>query len=194
MGYNGEEISFSEGSPIAAKTVIWSAGVMGQFPNGIPDDLIVRGRRILTEPTCLIPGLEQVFAIGDVSATITEKTPNGYPGVAPTAQQQGRFVAKQILRHINREQLAHFKYRDKGSMATVGRNKAVVDLGNIRFQGFFAWWVWMFVHLMSLIGFRNRLVTLTNWILSYVTFNGGVRLIIHKFVRKPKETTIAENG
>lgn len=193
-GYDGEEISFSEGSPIAAKTVIWSAGVMGQFPNGIPDDLIVRGRRILTEPTCLIPGLEQVFAIGDVSATITEETPNGYPGVAPTAQQQGRFVAKQILRHINGEQLAHFKYRDKGSMATVGRNKAVVDLGNIRFQGFFAWWVWMFVHLMSLIGFRNRLVTLTNWILSYVTFNGGVRLIIHKFVRKPKETTIAENG
>jgi len=193
-GYDGEEITFSDGSPIPAKTVIWSAGVMGQFPNGISEDLIVRGRRIRTEPTCLIPGLEQVFAIGDVSAIITEETPNGHPGVAPTAQQQGRFVAKQIMRHINGEQLAHFKYVDKGSMATVGRNKAVVDIGNIRFQGFFAWWVWMFVHLMSLIGFRNRLVTFINWMLSYITFNGGVRLIIHKFERKPRVAPISENG
>jgi len=193
-GYDGEEITFSDGNPIPAKTVIWSAGVMGQFPNGIPEDLIVRGRRIRTEPTCLIPGLEQVFAIGDVSAIITEETPNGHPGVAPTAQQQGRFVAKQIMRHLNGEKLAHFIYVDKGSMATVGRNKAVVDIGNIRFQGFFAWWVWMFVHLMSLIGFRNRLVTFINWMLSYITFNGGVRLIIHKFERKPRVAPISENG
>lgn len=193
-GYDGEELSFSEEPAIPAKTVIWSAGVMGQFPKGIAEDLIVRGRRIRTEPTCLIPGLDGVFAIGDVSAIITEETPNGHPGVAPAAQQQGRFVAKQIIRNINGESLARFNYVDKGSMATVGRNKAVVDLGKIRFQGFFAWWVWMFVHLMSLIGFRNRLVTFINWMLSYLTFNGGVRLIIHKFVRKPKEAPIAENG
>lgn len=193
-GYDGEEISFSEDPAIPAKTVIWSAGVMGQFPEGIPEDLIVRGRRIRTEPTCLIPGLDGVFAIGDVAAIITEETPNGHPGVAPAAQQQGRFVAAQILRSINGEKLEDFSYIDKGSMATVGRNKAVVDLGKLRFQGFFAWWVWMFVHLMSLIGFRNRLVTFINWMLSYLTFNGGVRLIIHKFERKPKKAPIAENG
>lgn len=185
-GYDGEVIAFESGKRIPSKTVIWSAGVMGQFPEGIPEDLVVRGRRIRTEPTCLIPGLDNVFAIGDVSATITDELPNGYPGVAPVAQQQGRFVAEQITRRIAGKPLEIFKYNDKGSMATVGRNKAVVDIGKLRFQGFFAWWVWMFVHLMSLIGFRNRLVTFINWILSYITFNGGVRLIIHKFERKPR--------
>ncbi|HZH55204.1 MAG TPA: FAD-dependent oxidoreductase, partial [Sphingobacteriaceae bacterium] len=186
-GYDGNEITFVEGEPIPTKTVIWSAGVIGEFPQGIPEDLIVRGRRIKIEPTCLVPGQDKIFAIGDVAAMITEETPNGHPGVAPTAIQQGKFVAKQIMRILRKEPLAHFKYKDKGAMATIGRNKAVVDLGKLRFQGFFAWWVWMFVHLMSLIGFRNRLVTFINWILSYLTFNGGVRLIINKFERKPED-------
>lgn len=186
-GYDGNEITFVEGEPIPTKTVIWSAGVIGEFPQGIPEDLIVRGRRIKIEPTCLVPGQDKIFAIGDVAAMITEETPNGHPGVAPTAIQQGKFVAKQIMRILRKEPLEHFKFKDKGAMATIGRNKAVVDLGKLRFQGFFAWWVWMFVHLMSLIGFRNRLVTFINWILSYLTFNGGVRLIINKFERKPED-------
>lgn len=184
--YDGHAISFADGRQIPAKTVIWSAGVIGQYPQGIPSELAVRGNRIRTEATCLVPGLGNVFAIGDVSAMITDDTPNGHPGVAPAAQQQGRFVAQQILRSLQNQPLAHFKYFDKGSMATIGRNKAVVDLGKLRFQGFFAWWVWMFVHLMSLIGFRNRLVTFINWSTSYITFNGGVRLIINKFERKPR--------
>lgn len=182
--YDGDAISFADGKQIPTKTVIWSAGVIGQYPHGIPADLIVRGNRIRTEATCLIPGLNNVFAIGDVSAVITEETPNGHPGVAPAAQQQGRFVAKQIIRVLKNQPLERFNYFDKGSMATIGRNKAVVDLGKLRFQGFFAWWVWMFVHLMSLIGFRNRLVTFINWTTSYLTFNGGVRLIINKFERE----------
>lgn len=186
-GYDGNQITFIEGDPIPTKTVIWSAGVIGEFPEGIPEEFIVRGRRIKVEPTCLVPGQNNIFAIGDVSAMITEETPNGHPGVAPTAIQQGQFVAKQIMRIIHQEPLTHFIYKDKGSMATIGRNKAVVDLGKLRFQGFFAWWVWMFVHLMSLIGFRNRLVTFINWVLSYLTFNGGVRLIINKFERKPED-------
>jgi len=186
-GYDGDQITFEQSTPpIPTKTVIWSAGVMGEFPQGIPEELIVRGRRIRTEGTCLIPGSSRAFAIGDVAAMITEETPNGLPGVAPAAQQQGRFVADQIMRLINHQPLQQFRYRDKGSMATVGRNKAVVDLGKFRFQGFFAWWVWMLVHLMSLIGFRNRLVTFINWTLSYITFNGGVRLIINKYERKPR--------
>lgn len=188
-GYDGETITFADSEPIAAKTVIWSAGVMGQFPHGIPEDLIQRGRRIRIEPTCLIPGMDNVFAIGDVAAMITEETPNGHPGVAPAAQQQGRFVASQIIKILQNQPLERFKYFDKGSMATIGRNKAVVDIGKLRFQGFFAWWVWMLVHLMSLIGFRNRLVTFINWMISYITFNGGVRLIINKFERKKRNTT-----
>lgn len=185
-GYDGETITFADSDPISAKTVIWSAGVMGQFPHGIPEELIQRGRRIRVEPTCLVPGMENVFAIGDVAAMITEETPNGYPGVAPAAQQQGRFVASQIIKILQNQPLERFKYFDKGSMATIGRNKAVVDIGKLRFQGFFAWWVWMLVHLMSLIGFRNRLVTFVNWMISYITFNGGVRLIINKFERKKR--------
>jgi NADH dehydrogenase len=133
--------------------------------------------------------MDNVFAIGDVAAMITEETPNGHPGVAPAAQQQGRFVASQIIKILQNQPLERFKYFDKGSMATIGRNKAVVDIGKLRFQGFFAWWVWMLVHLMSLIGFRNRLVTFINWMISYITFNGGVRLIINKFERKKRNTT-----
>lgn len=193
-GYDGEAITFENGKQIETKTVIWSAGVMGQFPTGIRSDLIVRGNRIRTEPTCLIPGLDNVFAIGDVSAVITDELSNGHPGVAPVAQQQGRFVAAQIVRILEGRPLEQFRYRDKGSMATVGRNKAVVDLGNFKFQGFFAWWVWMLVHLLSLIGFRNRLVIFINWIISYITFNGGVRLIINKFERKPRPVEPVQTG
>lgn len=186
-GYDGNTITLSDGQQIPSKMVIWSAGVKGDFPEGISPELIQRGNRIKTDGHCLIPGQDRVFAIGDVAAMITEETPNGLPGVAPVAQQQGRFVGKQIQNLLENKPLETFKYFDKGSMATVGRNKAVVDIGKIRFQGFFAWWVWMFVHLMSLVGFRNRVVTFINWTISYVTFNGGIRLIIHPFKRKPRE-------
>lgn len=184
-GYDGHEIKFSDGTCIRTKTVIWSAGVKGQFPDGIDQSLIVRGNRIQTDGYCRILNMDNVFAIGDVAATTTPDTPNGLPGVAPAAQQQGRYLARNIVKELNGEPLEPFKYFDKGSMATIGRNKAVVDIGKIRFQGFFAWWVWMFVHLMSLIGFRNRLVTFINWVISYVTFNAGIRLIIHKYTPKP---------
>lgn len=186
-GYDGNTITLSDGQQIPSKMVIWSAGVKGNFPEGISPELIQRGNRIKTNGHCLIPGQDRVFAIGDVAAMITEETPNGLPGVAPVAQQQGRFVGNQIKNLLDNKPLETFKYFDKGSMATVGRNKAVVDIGKIRFQGFFAWWVWMFVHLMSLVGFRNRVVTFINWTISYVTFNGGIRLIIHPFKRKPRE-------
>lgn len=186
-GYDGNTITLSDGQQIPSKMVIWSAGVKGNFPEGISPELIQRGNRIKTDGHCLIPGQDRVFAIGDVAAMITEETPNGLPGVAPVAQQQGRFVGNQIKNLLYNKPLETFKYFDKGSMATVGRNKAVVDIGKIRFQGFFAWWVWMFVHLMSLVGFRNRVVTFINWTISYVTFNGGIRLIIHPFKRKPRE-------
>jgi NADH dehydrogenase len=184
--YDGEEIQFANGDKIASKTVIWSAGVRGLFPKGLDQAQIMRGNRIQVEESCLVQGYTDIFAIGDVAAMITEEYPNGHPGVAPAAQQQGKFVGRQIKHLLQGEPLDQFKYFDKGSMATIGRNKAVVDLGKLRFQGFFAWWVWMFVHLMSLIGFRNRLVTFVNWMISYITFNGGVRLIIHKFTRPPR--------
>lgn len=184
-GYDGETITFADGSSIPTKTVLWSAGVMGQFPEGIGRDIIERGNRVRIDEECRVVGMKDVFAIGDVAAMITEDLPRGLPGVAPVAQQQGRFLAKNIMRLLNNQPTEKFHYFDKGSMATIGRNKAVVDIGKIRFQGFFAWWVWMFVHLMSLVGFRNRVVTFINWVISYLTFNAGIRLIIHKY-RRPK--------
>ncbi|MFC7523259.1 NAD(P)/FAD-dependent oxidoreductase [Parapedobacter sp. GCM10030251] len=184
-GYDGDVITFADGNRIKTKTVLWSAGVMGQFPTGINPDIVVRGNRIRVDEECRVVGMQDVYAIGDVAAMITDELPRGHPGVAPVAQQQGRFLAKNIIRMLNGQPTEKFKYFDKGSMATIGRNKAVVDIGKIRFQGFFAWWVWMFVHLMSLVGFRNRVVTFINWTINYLTFNAGIRLIIHKY-RRPE--------
>lgn len=193
-GYNGNEITFADGNSIHTKTVLWSAGVSGQFPEGIQSQNIVRGNRIRVDEQCRVVGTDDIFAIGDVAAMITEELPRGHPGVAPVAQQQGRFLAKNLIRMINNQSTERFTYFDKGSMATVGRNKAVVDIGKIRFQGFFAWWVWMFVHLMSLVGFRNRVVTFINWTISYLTFNAGIRLIIHRYQRPKRVEEVQEDS
>ena len=192
-GYDGDEITFADGNSIQTKTVLWSAGVAGQFPEGIDKETIVRGNRIRIDEQCRVVGTNDIFAIGDVAAMITDELPRGHPGVAPVAQQQGRLLAKNLIRTINNQPTERFVYFDKGSMATVGRNKAVVDIGKIRFQGFFAWWVWMFVHLMSLVGFRNRVVTFINWTISYLTFNAGIRLIIHRYQR-PKHQEEMEDS
>lgn len=187
-GYDGNTITFSNGESIDTKTVIWGAGVMGQFPEGIPFEIIERGNRIATDGQCRVIGMQNVYAIGDVSAMITEQTPRGLPGVAPVAQQQGSFVAEHILKSINGETSTEFKYFDKGSMATVGRNRAVVDMGNFHMKGFLAWLTWMFVHLVSIFGFRNKLVTFINWTLKFFTKNSGIRLIINKYNRPAIET------
>lgn len=182
--YNGKQITFGDGKSIKTHNVIWSAGVMGQVIPGLPKDAIVKGNRIQTDNINLVTGQTNIFAIGDVAAVITDDTPKGHPGVAPVAMQQGEHLAKNIIRLINKQPTKPFKYFDKGSMATVGRNKAVVDIGKIRFQGFFAWLTWMFVHLLSLVGFRNRIIVFINWIGSYFSYNGGTRLIIRKFARE----------
>ncbi|TYP97716.1 NADH dehydrogenase [Sphingobacterium allocomposti] len=186
-GYDGNTITFSNGESIPTKTVIWGAGVMGQFPAGIAAETIQRGNRIQTDGQCRVEGMENVYAIGDVAAMITDSTPRGLPGVAPVAQQQGKYVAKHILSTMNNQTVENFKYFDKGSMATVGRNRAVVDLGNFHMKGFLAWMTWMFVHLVSIFGFRNKLVTFVNWSIKFFTKNSGIRLIINRYTRPEAE-------
>lgn len=186
-GYDGNTITFSNGESIPTKTVIWGAGVMGQFPAGIAAGTIQRGNRIQTDGQCRVEGMENVYAIGDVAAMITDSTPRGLPGVAPVAQQQGKYVAKHILSTMNNQTVENFKYFDKGSMATVGRNRAVVDLGNFHMKGFLAWMTWMFVHLVSIFGFRNKLVTFVNWSIKFFTKNSGIRLIINRYTRPEAE-------
>lgn len=182
--YDGNEIKFEDGRSIKTKNVIWSAGVMGVVPEGIAQESIERGNRISVDPISRVKGYENIFAIGDVAAMITEDSPKGHPGVAQVAIQQGKQVGKNIVHLIKGEPTEPFKYNDKGSLATIGRNKAVADLGKIRFQGFFAWLIWMFVHLISLLGGRNKLIVFISWVASYMNNNGGSRLIIRKFKRE----------
>lgn len=194
--YDGDVISFKGGRKIATKNVIWSAGVMGVVPEGIPKEQIAKGNRISTDEINRVVGLNNVFAIGDVSSTVSEGMPKGLPGVAPVAIQQGKLLAKNLIRLINNEPTEKFVYNDQGSMATIGRNKAVVDLGKIKFQGFFAWLTWMFVHLVLLMGFRNKVVVFINWLGSYVSRNGGTRLIIRPYYRnngQPIKEPVAES-
>lgn len=183
-GYDGKVIRLSDGQSINTKNVLWSAGVKGAVPDGLPAETIARGNRIIVDEFNKVSGQSTIFAIGDVAAQVTPDTPNGLPGVAPVAIQQGKHLASTLIHFMNNEQPEPFKYFDKGSMATVGRNKAVVDIGKIRFQGIFAWFVWMFVHLMSLVGFRNKVVTFVNWVWSYFSYDRGTRLIIRRFNRE----------
>ncbi len=182
--YDGQKLIIDSGKEITTRNVLWAAGVRGEVIKGIPHDVIVRGNRIQTDEFNRVKGCVNVFAIGDVAAIITPETPDGHPGVAPAAIQQGKQLAKNLILLSNGQNPEPFKYFDKGSLATVGKNLAVADLGKIRFQGFFAWLVWGFVHLMSLVSARNRLVVLINWAGSYFSNSSGSRLIIRKYNTK----------
>ena len=135
--YDGNEITFEGGKVIRTKNVIWSAGVMGVVPDGINKDAIIKGNKIKIDQNCLVEGSPNIFAIGDVAAMITEETPKGHPGVAQVAIQQGKHVGEFITHTLNGEAMKPFKYFDKGSLATIGRNKAVADIWKIKLQGFF---------------------------------------------------------
>src|SRR5690606_536510 len=186
-GYDGNTITFSNGESIPTKTVIWGAGVMGQFPAGIHPEIIQRGNRIQTDGQCRVTGMENVYAIGDVAAMITPDTPRGLPGVAPAAQQQGAYVARHILRNMDNLQSDDFKYFDKGSMATIGSYCAVVYIGRFHLKVFLDWINLMFVHLVSIFGFRNKLVTFVHWSIKFFTKNSGICLFIIKYKRPDPE-------
>lgn len=181
--YDGKIITTSK-RPFDATTMIWAAGVKGSLIKGIEgEDVIVGGRYVVNEFN-QVKGFENIFAIGDVAAMITPEIPRGDPMVAQVAIQQGSLLAKNLINLQQNKKLKPFKYKDRGSMATIGRDKAVVDLPNWQFSGWFAWFVWMFVHLASLIGFRNKAIALTNWIIQYFQYNKSVRLIIRPYEKE----------
>ncbi|MFI5453621.1 NAD(P)/FAD-dependent oxidoreductase [Pedobacter sp. UC225_61] len=181
--YDGKMISLVDGRSIPSSTVIWSAGVKGVVLDGLKPECTVRGNRLKVDRINKVECYQNIYAIGDVAAMITDETPNGHPGVAPAAIQQGNLLAKNLIHIIEGKPTENFKYFDKGSMATVGRNRAVVDIGKIHFQGIFAWFTWMFVHLMTLVGFRNKLIVFVNWVWSYFSYDRGTRLIIRPFLK-----------
>ena len=168
---------------LKTNTVIWAAGVKGAPIAGLLPDTIV-GNRILVNEFNQVNGLDNVFAIGDVALQKATDYPKGFPMLGSIAQQQGQALGKNLLRLLSNKKMEPFVYNDRGTMATIGRNAAVVDLAFWKFSGLFAWVVWMFVHLMLLVSFRNRAVVFINWVWSYFSYDKGTRLILPKFKKK----------
>jgi NADH dehydrogenase len=169
-GYDGKYVTTKQGMKIRTDNLIWAAGVKANALNGINPEVLVRGGRIKVDEFNRVQGYSDIFAIGDVASMSEGKFENGHPQLAQPAMQQGKALAKKPP--------VPFKYNDLGSMATVGRNKAVVDLPWIKFQGFLAWLTWMFIHLISIVGVKNKVLTFINWFWSYVTFDQSLRLIL----------------
>lgn len=193
--YDGTTIELGDGSSFKTDTLIWAAGVKGSPIKGLPDEAMVKGNRLAVNEFNLVNGCDNIFAIGDVSAYATTKNPKGQPMLAPVAQQQGELLGKNILRKIDNKPMEPFEYHNKGVMATIGRKKAVVDLPNYKFQGWFAWMVWMFVHIFSLAGFRNKAVTFIDWLINYFSYDRPLGLILKSAeltIEKPKKEKIKE--
>ncbi|MCB0704918.1 MAG: NAD(P)/FAD-dependent oxidoreductase [Saprospiraceae bacterium] len=191
--YADSILTTKDGQTFRTDTIIWTAGVQGNQPKGLDPKSLAKGNRILVNSFNQVSGYADIFAIGDIGAMISEATPKGHPMVAPVAMQQADLLAKNLVLLEAKKPLKEFVYKDKGSMATIGRNRAVVDLPNFKFQGFFAWWVWMFVHIISLIGFRNKLATLWGWAYNYLTYDRAMRLIIRPY-KKQEFIKMEEEG
>ena len=176
-GYSDRVLTFSDGSTIETDTVIWTAGVTGETIELKGTDVAPgHGRRWVVDEYSRVVGLDGVYAIGDIALMETSDYPHGHPQVAQVALQQGRNLAKNLSRPDRAPK--PFRYRDKGTMATIGRDRAVVDMGKMHVSGRMAWWMWLVVHLMSILGMRNRTVVFINWIWNYWTFSTGLRLLV----------------
>ncbi|MDO6761565.1 NAD(P)/FAD-dependent oxidoreductase [Tamlana sp. 2_MG-2023] len=187
--YDGTTATTNGDLTFKTETLVWAAGVQGAIIKGLDGEAFVtRGNRILVNAYNQINGFENIFAIGDIACLVSEEFPVGFPMMAQPAIQQGQQLGDNMLRLLEEKPMKPFKYKDKGSMATIGRNKAVVDMKNFKFQGVFAWYVWMFVHLFFLIGFRNRMVVFVNWVYNYIRFDREARLIIRPYKKKLKDT------
>lgn len=185
--YENGIVKLADDSTFETDTVIWAAGVKGTLPAGIEEEHIKKkGHRILVDDFNQIEGMSNIFAIGDVAYLETEDYPDGLPMLAPVAIQQGKHLADNLVRLTKDKPFEKFSYFNKGTMAIIGRNKAVVDLPNDwKFQGTFAWLVWMFVHIITLVGFRNRLYTFLDWVQNYIGYDKPLGLIVRPF--KPKK-------
>jgi len=182
--YNGEVVKFNNGEKIPSQTLIWAAGVTGNLIKGLPAEAI-EGGRILVNEYNQVMGSSNVFAIGDIALMKSNKYPKGHPGVAQPAIQQGKHLARNLERIFNYKPMKPFRYFDKGNLAIIGRSGAVVDFpGNLHISGFFAWLIWLVVHIYYSVGFRNKLVVISNWIYRFFTYQRGNRLIIRPFVRE----------
>ena len=186
--YDGKSVSFGQEEIIQSAMVIWAAGIKGNVPGGIDPELIAKGNRIRVDGYNRVEGMEGIYAIGDIAFMETASYPHGHPQVASVAIAQATTLAKNLLGKQKGRPLTAFTYHDKGSMATIGRNLAVVDIPKpkLHFRGFFAWLIWMGLHLYLLLGVKNRLTVFYNWMYNYITYDQNLRLIFRVFKKETK--------
>ncbi len=189
VSFDGKVAKFNNGKEIPTTTLIFSAGVAANTIPGLDHESLHRSGRILVNENLKVKGYDNIYAVGDVAGFSADEGKTFLPMVAPVAIQQGQYLAKLFRKKAKNG----FKYKDRGAMATIGKNKAVADLGPFKLTGVAAWFVWMFVHLMSIVGFRNRLLVFINWLWYYIFYRQNIRLIIRPFKREipePKEETV----
>ena len=192
--YDGKNVLLQDGQTIPSATVLWAAGVKGNIPDGIDKSLIARGNRIKVDRLNRVIGFPNVYAIGDLAYMETPNYPQGHPQVATTAIQQAKLLAKNLTKiKKGRTDLEEYEYKDKGTMATVGRNLAVVDIPipiaigtRLHLGGWFAWIIWMSLHLMLILGVKNKFFVFINWLYNYVTYDQSLRLIFKEFKKTKK--------
>jgi len=187
--YDGKNVLLGDGQSITSATVVWAAGVKGNIPDGVDKSLIVRGNRIKVDRLNKMLGSQYVYAIGDLAYMETPAYPNGHPQVATTAIQQAKTLGENLLKiQRGRTDLKEYEYKDKGTMATVGRNLAVCDIPKpkLHFGGWFAWIIWMSLHLMLILGVKNRFFVFVNWLYNYITYDQSLRLIFKEFKKTKK--------
>lgn len=177
-GYDGEYAYLKGGEKIRSNKVIWAAGIRGNSIPGLPESAITYGNRLEVNRFSKVKDTDNIYAIGDIAYMEEEAFPQGHPQVAQVALQQGKQLAANLKRQLKQQEWETFSYNDKGSMATIGRNRAVVDLPAFSFQGFMAWVVWLLVHLFSILGTKNKVFVFLNWVWNYLSYDQSLRLII----------------
>lgn len=178
VDFDGEKVSMNDGTTLRARKVIWAAGVTGAPLPGLPETARGPAGRIRVDRFHKVGGLDEVYAIGDIAYMEEEAYPKGHPQLAQAAMQQAANLASNLLRQKAGKPLRTFKYRNLGSMATIGRHRAVVDLPRFQFQGAFAWLIWLLVHLFQILGVKNKVFVFFNWVWNYLTYDQSLRLII----------------
>lgn len=181
--YDGETIELADGTQIPCQTLMWTAGVKGNDLPGMDMFSALKGGRVQVDQFNRVNNLPNVFAIGDIALQVDEIYPKGIPMLATVAIQQGKHLGENMLRSENQKEWKPFKYFNKGVMATIGRNRAVADIAGFKFGGIFAWFLWMGVHIISLVGFRNKLISFINWFENYINYDRPLGLIIRKYKR-----------
>ena len=187
--FDGNNVQLKDGRNIPAKTVIWAAGVTGSVPPGFEKSLIAKGNRLIVDRYMKLKGFDNIYVVGDLAYMETPKYPHGHPQLAATAIQQGTVLAKNLQRLRHNQRPVEFEYLDKGTMATVGRNLAVADFPKpkLHFGGFIAWIIWMSLHLMLILGVKNRFFVFSNWVYNYFTYDQSLRLIFPEFYKTKKK-------